>query len=70
MQFHAIAQRKFSMIVSAASLLDLRFPPSNNLEKLGGDRKGQHSVRINLQYRICFAWTEQGAMRIEITDYH
>ena len=49
---------------------DLRMPPSHRLEALGGDRAGQHSIRINDQWRICFVWTEDGAMDIEIVDYH
>ena len=51
-------------------LSDLRIPPSHRLKALTGDRKGQHSIRINDQWRVCFFWTEQGAMEIEITDYH
>lgn len=45
-------------------------PPGNRLEALGGDRKGQHSIRINDQYRICFVWTDRGATEVEIVDYH
>ena len=55
---------------AAQSLGDLRFPPGNRLEELSGDRKGQHSVRINDQWRICFVWTEGGPAEVEITDYH
>jgi toxin HigB-1 len=54
----------------AVVLHDLRVPPANRLEKLRGDRDGQHSIRINDQYRICFTWTEAGATGVEITDYH
>lgn len=54
----------------AASLDDLRFPPSNRLEALSGDRNGQHSIRINNQWRICFRWHEGHAYEVEITDYH
>lgn len=55
---------------AAAELEDLRFPPGNHLEKLRGDRAGQHSVRINLQWRICFVWTDGGPENVEIIDYH
>jgi len=55
---------------AAAVLEDLRFPPGNALEALSGDRTGQHSVRINRQWRICFVWTEQGPAEVEIVDYH
>lgn len=55
---------------AAASLEDLRFPPGNHLEALSGDRNGQHSVRINQQWRICFVWTEAGPENFEIVDYH
>jgi toxin HigB-1 len=63
------ANRKLDML-NAGKLEDLRFPPGNCLEKLSGDRKGQHSVRINDQYRVCFRWTENGPEEVEITDYH
>ena len=49
---------------------ELKIPPENNLEKLAGNRKGMHSIRINQQYRICFIWTESGPDHVEITDYH
>lgn len=55
---------------AAAALEDLRFPPGNHLERLRGDRSGQHSVRINDQWRICFVWTAQGPADVEIVDYH
>jgi len=55
---------------AAAELEDLRFPPGNQLEKLRGDRAGQHSVRINRQWRICFVWTDGGPENVEIVDYH
>lgn len=55
---------------AAAELEDLRFPPGNHLEELIGDRKGQHSVRINGQWRICFVWTPRGPEDVEIVDYH
>ncbi|MCH4538532.1 MULTISPECIES: type II toxin-antitoxin system RelE/ParE family toxin [Brucella/Ochrobactrum group] len=62
--------RKLTMIDSAVILDDLRSPPGNRLEALKGDRKGQHSIRINDQWRICFIWTDAGAEQIEIVDYH
>lgn len=65
-----VARRKLDQINQAAELNDLRVPPGNRLEELKGGRKGQYSVRINEQYRVCFAWTERGAERVEIVDYH
>lgn len=65
-----IAFRKLDQIDSAVQIEDLRIPPGNRLELLKGDRVGQHSIRINGQYRICFEWTEIGASRVEIVDYH
>ncbi len=59
-----------SAMDAAAVLEDLRFPPGNHLEELKGDRFGQHSVRINKQWRICFMWTDQGPDDVEIVDYH
>jgi proteic killer suppression protein len=58
------------MLDSAATLDDLRIPPGNRLELLKGDRKGQHSIRINDQFRICFVWRHDGPHEVEITDYH
>lgn len=58
------------MLDSAAVLTDLAVPPGNRLEALAGDRSGQHSIRINDQYRICFCWTDAGPDDVEITDYH
>ena len=55
---------------ASVRLEDLRFPPGNHLEALSGDRAGQHSVRLNGQWRICFIWTEQGPQDVEIVDYH
>lgn len=55
---------------AATRLQDLRFPPGNHLEKLAGDREGQHSVRINRQWRICFVWTRNGPEKVEVVDYH
>ena len=66
----SVAGRKLDMIHAAATLNDLRVPPGNRLEALAGDRKGQHSIRINDQYRICFVWREDGVHEVEITDYH
>lgn len=64
------ALRKLAMLDAAESLDDLRVPPGNRLEKLAGDREGQHSIRINDQWRICFQWNEGVAHDVEITDYH
>ena len=65
-----IAFRKLDQLDSALSLNELRVPPGNHLEALSRERKGQHSIRINDQYRICFKWTETGPVDVEITDYH
>jgi len=65
-----VALRKLRMINNAKNLNDLRIPPANRLEKLIGDRAGQHSIRINDQWRICFTWKEGDASDVEITDYH
>lgn len=65
-----VAKRKLSMLDGAINLADLRQPPGNRLEVLRGDRRGQHSIRINDQYRICFVWKEGHAYDVEITDYH
>ena len=64
------ALRKLQMLDGAATLEDLRVPPGNRLEALTGDRKGQHSIRINDQFRICFVWKDSNAFDVEITDYH
>lgn len=61
---------KLTALEYATSLADLRSPPGNRLEALKGDRKGQHSIRINDQWRICFVWTDAGPEQVEITDYH
>jgi proteic killer suppression protein len=58
------------MLHQAVDLRDLRAPPGNRLEALSGDRTGQHSIRINDQWRICFVWTREGAVDVEIVDYH
>ena len=64
------AQRKLMMINNAIDLNDLRVPPGNRLESLSGDRAGQHSIRINDQWRICFPWDNGDAYEVEIVDYH
>lgn len=64
------ALRKLVAIDSAIDVEDLIDPPGNKLEVLSGDRKGQHSIRINDQWRICFVWTDEGVFDVEITDYH
>lgn len=64
------ALRKLEMLDSAIDVKDLKAPPGNKLEKLQGDRKGQHSIRINQKWRICFLWHNGNAHRIEIVDYH
>ncbi len=69
-EIQTIARRKLRMMNNAASLLDLRVPPANRLEALQGNRKGQHSIRINNQWRICFVWRAAGISSIEIVDYH
>ncbi|NWG30946.1 MAG: type II toxin-antitoxin system RelE/ParE family toxin [Rhodocyclaceae bacterium] len=66
----AVAMRKLQMIDAAASLEFLRVPPQNRLEQLKGDRKGQWSIRINDQFRVCFEWRDGHAWRVEIVDYH
>ncbi len=65
-----VALRKLDQIEAAINLSDLRVPPGNRLEALKGDRAGQHSIRINYRYRICFIWKVDGAYAVEITDYH
>ena len=64
------ARRKLLMVHAAVKLDDLKSPPGNRLEALKGDREGQHSIRINEQFRICFVWSGDGAENVEITDYH
>ena len=61
---------RLQRVVAAAALSDLRLPPSHRLEALRRDRAGKHSIRINDQWRICFIWTNEGAMEVEVTDYH
>ena len=65
-----VAVRKLDQVDSVTSLDELRVPPGNRLEVLKGDREGQHSIRINEQYRVCFRWTEAGPSDVEIVDYH
>lgn len=64
------ARMRLQRVVAATVLSDLRIPPSRRLNAPAGERKGQHSIRVNDQWRVCFHWTEHGAMEIEITDYH
>lgn len=64
------ALRKLTQLQAAASLNDLRVPPGNRVKALQGNRKGQHSIRINDQFRLCFRWAAREAYEIEITDYH
>lgn len=66
----AVARRKLRQLEIAAQLDDLRVPPGNRLEALKGDRSGQHSIRINDQWRLCFRWTKGAAEDVEIVDYH
>jgi proteic killer suppression protein len=68
--FAKVAARKLDLVDYAARIEDLRSPPGNRPEALKGDRKGQHSIRINDQWRICFRWTPQGPENVEIVDYH
>lgn len=65
-----VAERKLTMLNAAVELRDLRSPPGNRLEALAGDRAGQHSIRINGQWRLCFVWTDDGPTDVEIVDYH
>jgi toxin HigB-1 len=64
------AERRLLMLDNAKSLADLGSVPGNRLEVLGGDRKGQHSIRINDQWRVCFVWKDDGPHEVEIVDYH
>ena len=65
-----VARRKLLQLHAATDLASLRVPPGNQLEALRGDRRRQHSIRINDQWRICFVWQEDGAYQVEIVDYH
>jgi proteic killer suppression protein len=66
----SVTRRKLVMLDSAARLDDLRIPPANRLEVLRGDRLGEHSIRVNDQFRLCFRWTEDGPADVEFVDYH
>jgi toxin HigB-1 len=68
--FEAVARRKLGQLDAAFLLRDMASPPGNRLETLGRDRIGQHSIRINDQWRLCFVWTFQGPTEVEIVDYH
>ncbi len=65
-----VARRKLLQLNATTELASLRIPPGNQLEALKGDRKGQHSIRVNDQWRVCFVWREDGAYQVEIVDYH
>jgi len=65
-----VAQRKLDQLNAAVSLGSMALPPGNKLEALKGERAGQHSVRINQRYRVCFVWTDEGPELVEIVDYH
>lgn len=69
-QIEKVAMRKLAMLNAASRLGDLRVPPGNRLEALQGDRAGEHSIRVNDQYRVCFVWTDSGPANVEIVDYH
>ena len=69
-QLHGVARRRLFVINAATRLADLGFPPGNRLEALTGERQGQHSIRINDQYRVCFRWKDGGCTEVEIVDYH
>ena len=66
----SVAMRKLAILNRAGRLDDLRVPPGNRLEALRGDRRGQYSIRVNDQFRICFVWTRTGPTEVEIVDYH
>lgn len=68
--FERVALRKLRQLQLADQLEDLKVPPGNRLEALSGDRRGQYSIRINQQFRLCFRWTKAGAEDVEIVDYH
>jgi proteic killer suppression protein len=69
-EIQILARRKLRMINNANSLIDLKIPPSNRLEKLSGNRKDQYSIRINIRWRICFKWQHNDCYDVEIVDYH
>lgn len=66
----SVMQRKLRMLNAALQIRDLLIPPNNRLEVLKGNRKGQHSIRVNNQWRVCFIWTPEGPINVEIVDYH
>ena len=66
----AVARRKLDQLAAAGELVDLASPPGNRIEALAGNRKGQHSIRVNDQFRVCFVWAPQGPKNVEIVDYH
>jgi proteic killer suppression protein len=70
LRIESVARRKLRQLQIAGRLEDLRVPPSNRLEVLKGDRAGQHSIRVNDRFRVCFRWTPAGAEDVEIVDYH
>lgn len=63
-------QRKLRMLDAASKIIDLRVPPNNQLEALKGNRRGQYSIRVNRQWRLCFRWSENGPANVELVDYH
>lgn len=69
-EIHRIARKKLEVLDASETIQDLCIPPSNHLEKLSKERKGQHSIRVNDQWRICFEWREGNAYNVEIVDYH
>ena len=69
-QICPVAQQKLDQLNGVVSLDSLKIPPGNFLEALKDDRKGQHSIRVNEQFRVCFVWTEDGVENVEVTDYH
>lgn len=68
--FRSVAERKLQQLDNAATLEFLKSPPGNHFEALSGDRVGQHSIRINQQWRLCFVWSPDGPLKVEIVDYH
>jgi toxin HigB-1 len=69
-QLWPVARRKLDQLNAVVSLASLRIPPGNQLEPLKSERQGQHSIRVNDQFRLCFTWTDDGPARVELTDYH
>lgn len=70
MNIEAVAMRKLAMLNRAGKLKDLQIPPGNRLEALKGSRSGQHSIRVNDRFRVCFTWVAEGPKDVEIVDYH